>query len=68
MSDDELRAMGKNGGVVMVNFFSAFLDPKVNTALRAFYKRHGKELDAMEAKHVKDADQRAAPRVKHHFN
>jgi len=27
MDDDMLRAIGKNGGVVMVNFFEVFLDP-----------------------------------------
>jgi membrane dipeptidase len=35
MSDDMLRAMGKNGGVVMVNFYDGFLDPrKAELALR----------------------------------
>jgi membrane dipeptidase len=28
MSDDMLRAMAKNGGVVMVNFYDGFLDPR----------------------------------------
>jgi membrane dipeptidase len=36
MSDDMLRAMAKNGGVVMVNFYDGFLDPrKAELALRA---------------------------------
>ena len=35
MTDDMLRAMGKNGGVVMVNFYDGFLDPrKAELALR----------------------------------
>jgi membrane dipeptidase len=35
MSDDMLRAMAKNGGVVMVNFYDGFLDPrKAELALR----------------------------------
>src|SRR6201999_2509523 len=34
MDDDMLRAIGKNGGVVMVNFFDGFLD----TQKGAFYK------------------------------
>ena len=28
MTDDMLRAVGKNGGVVMVNFYDGFLDPR----------------------------------------
>ena len=36
MSDEMLRAMAKNGGVVMVNFYDGFLDPlKAELALRA---------------------------------
>jgi membrane dipeptidase len=36
MTDDMLRAMGKNGGVVMVNFYDGFLDPrKAELALRS---------------------------------
>lgn len=36
MSDDMLRALAKNGGVVMVNFYDGFLDPrKAELALRA---------------------------------
>jgi membrane dipeptidase len=36
MSDDMLRAMAKNGGVVMVNFYDGFLDPrKAELALRS---------------------------------
>ena len=36
MTDDMLKAMGKNGGVVMVNFYDGFLDPaKAGVARRA---------------------------------
>jgi len=36
MTDDMLRAIGKNGGVVMVNFYDGFLDPKkAELALRS---------------------------------
>ena len=36
MSDDMLRALAKNGGVVMVNFYDGFLDPrKAELALRS---------------------------------
>ena len=32
LSDDQLRAIARNGGVVNVNFFSRFLDPKFDEA------------------------------------
>jgi membrane dipeptidase len=35
MTDDMLRAMAKNGGVVDVNFFSGFLDQKFSDAAKA---------------------------------
>jgi membrane dipeptidase len=50
VSDEQLRAIGKNGGVVMVNFYSGYLDPKAHEALSAFYAKHHDELDALEKK------------------
>jgi membrane dipeptidase len=48
LSDDELRAIAKNGGVVMVNFFAAYIDPKYRDAARAVYRAHADELAAAE--------------------
>jgi len=48
LSDDQLRAIAKNGGVVMVNFFAAYIDPKYRDAARAVYKAHADELAAAE--------------------
>jgi membrane dipeptidase len=47
LSDDQLRAIAKNGGVVMVNFFSGYIDPTYRAAMHEFFARHGKELEAM---------------------
>jgi len=58
MTDDELRAVAKNGGVVMVNFFTAFLDPKVAQAMSALAKKHGKEIAA--AWNLPEDERRAA--------
>ena len=41
MTDDMLRAVAKNGGVVQVNFFSAFDDADFNKALKGPAKGHG---------------------------
>jgi membrane dipeptidase len=42
MTDDMLRAIGKNGGVVQVNFYSAFIDENFRRASEA----QAKERDA----------------------
>jgi membrane dipeptidase len=47
VSDDELRAVRRNGGVVCVNFFSGFLDTAYSDrvkALMAEYRARAKEL------------------------
>jgi membrane dipeptidase len=45
MTDEMLQAVGKNGGVVMVNFYSAFL----NEDFRRAYAAQAKERDAAVA-------------------
>jgi membrane dipeptidase len=45
MSDDMIRALAKNGGVIQINFFSAFLDPDYAAAL----KKVGPQIDAAVA-------------------
>ena len=47
VSDDVLRAVGKNGGVVCVNFFAGFLDKGFNekvTVIWAEYRKKANEL------------------------
>jgi membrane dipeptidase len=39
LSDELLRAIGANGGVVMVNFYSDFIDPVFNRTLPERYQR-----------------------------
>jgi membrane dipeptidase len=55
LTDDMLRAVAKNGGVVQVNFFSAFVDEdyrKAFEALRPKLSQSAKEIDEK----YKDAD------------
>jgi membrane dipeptidase len=56
LTDDELHAMGKNGGVVMVNFYPGFIDPKYLQAMRAFGARHKAEMDALAKQHLKQSE------------
>ncbi len=54
MTDDMLRATAKNGGVVMVNFWSSFLSDEYRDAARQFSKKHEKELAAIRTAHRGD--------------
>ncbi len=60
LDDDELRAIAKNGGVVMVNFFSAYLDPKWAPAYTAFKSKRDKEIAAIDARHPSAQERRDA--------
>ncbi len=51
MKDDMLRAVGKNGGVVMVNFFPVFISNQVGAAYRARTERFKPQMDLLNAKY-----------------
>ena len=41
MSDEMLRALAGNGGVVMINFYPAYIDEETTRATTAWFKEHG---------------------------
>ncbi|HEY4208063.1 MAG TPA: dipeptidase [Puia sp.] len=49
LKDDQIRAIGKNGGVIQVNFYSGFLDSNYAKRERAFVHNHRRELDSLNA-------------------
>jgi membrane dipeptidase len=49
LKDDQIKAVGKNGGVIHLNFYSAFVDSNYGKKALAFYKSHTKEIDSLEA-------------------
>ncbi len=51
MTDDMLRAVAKNNGVVMVNFFPAFIDEQWRQAWNAQKPEREKAQDALEAEY-----------------
>ncbi len=51
MTDDMLRAMAKNNGVVMVNFFPAFIDENWRQAWSTQAPERKKAQDALEAEY-----------------
>lgn len=55
MSDDQLRAVAKNGGVVNVNFYSAFIDTKYEMAVDAMNARLESAAASLRAKYPDDS-------------
>ncbi len=49
LKDDQIKAIAKNGGVVQVNFYSAFLDSNYYKNLETFIKQHHVEYDSLAA-------------------
>ncbi len=54
MSDEMLRALARNGGVVMVNFGSWFVDQNYADAVAQRRERLGPQLDALRARYAND--------------
>ena len=49
LKDDQIRAIGANGGVIQVNFYSGFLDSNYAPRMIRFMARHKPEMDSMAA-------------------
>lgn len=49
LKDDQILAVGKNGGVICLNFFSGFVDSNFLKRNNEFRKSHKAELDSMLA-------------------
>jgi membrane dipeptidase len=67
MTDDMLRAMTLNGGVVMVNFYSAFIDDKFAAAYKALGPEKKQAQAALDAQY-KDADDKARALAQQKFD
>jgi membrane dipeptidase len=47
LKDEQIKAIGKNGGVIHVNFYPGFLDSTYEKKLLAFLNLHQTELDSI---------------------
>ena len=47
LKDDQIKAIGKNGGVIHINFYSGFLDSTYDRKDAAFSKKHKAEKDSL---------------------
>lgn len=54
LKDDEIRAVGKNGGVIQLNFYPVFLDSSVGRKQHAFLKNHKAERDSLRQSGMKN--------------
>lgn len=48
LKDDQIRAIGKNGGVIQLNFYSGFIDSNFKKKEDAFIARHRTEIDSLQ--------------------
>ena len=49
LNDEQIKAVGKNGGVIHLNFYSGFLDSNFQKRITAFGARHKEEVDSITA-------------------
>ena len=54
LKDDQIKAIGANGGVIQVNFYSGFLDSTYAPRMGQFLQRHKGELDSLAAAKAPD--------------
>ena len=47
LKDEQIKAVGKNGGVIHLNFYSGFVDSNYNKNKAAFLARHRGEVDSL---------------------
>src|SRR5829696_2154373 len=49
LKDEQIKAVGKNGGVIHLNFYSGFLDSSYEKRKAEFSLKHTRELDSVKA-------------------
>jgi len=49
LTDKQIKAVAKNGGVIHLNFYSGFLDPGYNQREKAFRDKYKPEFDSLRA-------------------
>jgi membrane dipeptidase len=52
LTDEQIKAIGKNGGVIHLNFYAGFLDSSFERKRDAFFAQHKAEADALIAQKI----------------
>jgi len=55
LKDDQIKAIGKNGGVIHLNFYSGFIDSNFEKRNTAFMNEHKTEFDSLRTLPCADA-------------
>lgn len=58
MTDEMLRALAGNAGVIMINFYPGYIDESARDAMRAYFAEHGETLGRIYARADVDTRQR----------
>lgn len=56
LKDDQIKAIGKNGGVIQLNFYAAFLDSTLPARLKVFNSLKKSERDSLKNTGMDDED------------
>lgn len=64
MSDDMIKALAKNGGVIQINFYSAFISQPYREASAKWSKEHESEMSALREKYKDDFASLSKERIK----
>lgn len=60
LKDDQIKAIAKNGGVIQLNFYAAFLDASVGGKLAALKRKHREEKKTLADAGKNNSDENAA--------
>ncbi len=66
MTDEMLRALARNGGVAMINFYPVYIDEIAQRQARRYFEEHAETLAALVKSAAGDASVRRA-RMREHF-
>jgi membrane dipeptidase len=66
MSDEMLRALSENGGVVMINFYPAYIDATANAETRTYFEQFGIALQAIHESSSGDPAGERRARIAHY--
>jgi len=66
MSDDMLRALARNGGVIMINFYPSYIDMQANAEVRAYFGKWREQLQAARERLKDDPAALRAARQAHY--
>ena len=61
LTDEQIKAIAANGGMIGINFYSGYLSQEFNDIDDAFTKEHQAEFDSIKALYQKHADRRKTP-------